>query len=177
MTIGDVGPTHRQRTCRLVEVVRPNKTRHRVRLQIDAAHLHVKTQRTSRRGKPWRLLRMSSTRIRKRPRRGRAPRPFVSETTGWGRGDRIAPAEVLALGAMSSGGLLAAISLDLWRALRLRLCGIADGLGQYLVQLRLGLGRGPFGWLPLGHGAICGDAGAELHPNSVGNGPFPTPAG
>jgi hypothetical protein len=56
--IGDqsVGPTHWQRTRRLIEVVRPNKKRHRVR-----AHLYTKRNGTSRRGKPWRLLRMADT--------------------------------------------------------------------------------------------------------------------
>lgn len=75
---GIVGPTHWQRTRRLIEAVRPNRMRHRVRLQIHAARLHVQTQRTSRRGKPWRLLRMSGTRIENGPGVG-APRPFVSK--------------------------------------------------------------------------------------------------
>ena len=64
-----------------------------------------------------------------------------------------------------SGGLFAAISLDLWRALRFRLCGIADGLGQHLVQLSLGLRRFPFGWLPLVHAAYVGMLEAKLNPN------------
>jgi hypothetical protein len=40
-----------------LRAVRPNKKRHRVRLQLDAAHLHAKRNGTGRRGKPWRLLR------------------------------------------------------------------------------------------------------------------------
>jgi hypothetical protein len=43
---------HTGNTPASIEAVRPNKKRHRVRLRIDAAHLHVKTQRTSRLGKP-----------------------------------------------------------------------------------------------------------------------------
>ena len=66
---------------------------------------------------------------------------------------------------MSSGGLFAAISLDLWRALRLRLRGIADRLSQHLAQLRLCLCRFSFGWLPLGHASYVGMLEAELNPN------------
>jgi len=40
-----------------IEAVRPNKKRHRVRAALDAAHLSAKRNGTSRRGKPWRLLR------------------------------------------------------------------------------------------------------------------------
>src|ERR1700751_2274205 len=40
-----------------IEAVRPNKKRHRVRGALDAAHLSAKRNGTSRRGKPWRLLR------------------------------------------------------------------------------------------------------------------------
>jgi hypothetical protein len=55
---GIVGPTHWKRTRRLIEAVRPNKKRHRVRALLDAAHIYAKRNGTSRRGKPWRLLRM-----------------------------------------------------------------------------------------------------------------------
>jgi hypothetical protein len=41
-----------------IEVVRPNKKRHRVRAPLDGAHLSAKRNGTSRRGKPWRLLRV-----------------------------------------------------------------------------------------------------------------------
>jgi hypothetical protein len=54
---GIIGPTHWQRTRRLIETVRPNK-RHRVRAPLDAAHLYTKRNGTSRRGKPWPLLRV-----------------------------------------------------------------------------------------------------------------------
>ena len=64
-----------------------------------------------------------------------------------------------------SGGLFAAISLDLWRALRLRLCGIADRLSQHLAQLRLCLCGFPLGWLPLGHVSYVGMLEAELNPD------------
>jgi hypothetical protein len=40
-SLGIVGPTHWQRTSRLIEAVRPNKKRHRVRAPLDAAHLHA----------------------------------------------------------------------------------------------------------------------------------------
>jgi hypothetical protein len=42
----------------LIETVRPNKKRHRVRAPLDAAQLYTKCNGTGRRGKPWRLLRM-----------------------------------------------------------------------------------------------------------------------
>ena len=64
-----------------------------------------------------------------------------------------------------SGGLFAAISLDLWRALRLRLCGIADRLSQHLAQLRLCLCGFPLRWLPLGHACYVGMLEAELNPD------------
>jgi len=64
-----------------------------------------------------------------------------------------------------SGGLFAAISLDLWRALRLRLYGIADRLSQHLAQLRLCLCGFPLGWLPLGHASYVGMLEAELNPD------------
>src|ERR1700687_1610221 len=41
MRSGIGGPAHWQRTTRLIESVRPNKKRHRVRAPLDAAHLHV----------------------------------------------------------------------------------------------------------------------------------------
>ena len=89
-----------------------------------------------------------------------APGPFVSELPavgGLGRQPRF----------LHSGGLFAAISLDLCRALRLRLCGIADRLSQHLAQLRLCLCRFPFGWLPLGHASYVGMQERELNPARI----------
>jgi len=60
-----------------------------------------------------------------------------------------------------SGSLFAAISLDLWRALRLRLCGIADRLSQHLTQLRLCFCGFALGWLPLGDGSHVGILGQK----------------
>jgi hypothetical protein len=66
-------------------------------------------------------------------------------------GGNVGPAEVLALGYQEVGPALAAISFGLRQALRLGL-RIADGLGQHLAQLSLGLRRfSREGFLPLGH--------------------------
>ena len=94
---------------------------------------------------------------RKRSRRGRA-RPFVSKLPL--AGDWVRQPKFLHSG-MSRGGLFAAISLELWRALRL--CGIADRLSQHLAQLRLCLCRFSFGWLPLSHASYVGMLG-EIKP-------------
>ena len=99
---------------------------------------------------------------RKRSRRGRTEAVRVETAAGGGLGS---PAEVLAL-RYESGGLFAVISLELWRALRLRLCGIADRLSQHLAQLRLCLCRFPFGWLPLSHTSYVGMLEAQLNPFS-----------
>jgi hypothetical protein len=72
-----------------------------------------------------------------RPRRGlRAEAAYVRTPTGCDLGKRSA-SKVLAL------GYIAPIALSLGRALRLRLRGVANGLGQHLTQLRLGLWRFP----------------------------------
>ena len=64
-----------------------------------------------------------------------------------------------------SGGLFAAISRGLRRALRLGLGGITDGLGQHLTKLGLGLRRFSLeGFLPLGHGQYVGMPEGELKP-------------
>jgi len=100
---------------------------------------------------------MSSTRIENGPGVG-APRPFVSKLQL--AGDWVRQPE-----SLHSGVSQAAISLELWRALRLRLCGIADRLSQHLAQLCLCLCRFSFGWLPLGHASYVGMLEAELNPN------------
>jgi hypothetical protein len=101
---------------------------------------------------------MSSTRIENGPGVG-APRPFVSKLQL--AGDWVRQPE-----SLHSGVSQAAISLELWRALRLRLCGIADRLSQHLAQLRLCLCRFPLGWLPLSHTSCVGMLEAQLSPFS-----------
>jgi hypothetical protein len=61
------------------------------------------------------------------------------------------------------GCLLAAIALGMLQALILSL-RIADGLGQHLTQLGLGLRGFPLGWLPCCHRQYVGMPGAELNP-------------
>ena len=61
------------------------------------------------------------------------------------------------------GGLFAAISLGPLQALILDLC-IADGLGQHLAQLSLGLCGFPLGWLPLCHQQYVGIMEGKLNP-------------
>jgi hypothetical protein len=69
------------------------------------------------------------------------------------------PAEVLALrnelGRLNSLGLLQALIFSL---------RIADGLGQHLAQLSLGLRGFPLGWLPLCHQDYVGMQRWELNP-------------
>jgi hypothetical protein len=81
---------------------------------------------------------------------------------GWGPWGQGWPAEVLAL-RYELGGLFAAIFVGLRRALRLWL-RIADGLGQHLAQLSLGLRGFAFGWLPLGHELYVGMRQGEFNP-------------
>ena len=54
---------------------------------------------------------------------------------------------VIKLGRLNSLGLLQELILSL---------RIADGFGQYLAQLSLGLRRFPLGWLPLCHAENVG---------------------
>jgi hypothetical protein len=73
------------------------------------------------------------------------------------------PAEVLAL-KYELGRLFAAISLGLRRALRLKL-RIADGLGQHLAKLGLGLWRfAREAFCPCGHEQYVGMQEGELKP-------------
>ena len=62
-----------------------------------------------------------------------------------------------------SGGLFAAIPLGPLQALILSL-RIADGLGQHLTQLGLGLRGFPLGWLPCGHRQYVGMPEGKLKP-------------
>jgi hypothetical protein len=153
-------------TSRLIEAVRPNKKRHRVRAPLDAAHLHAKRNGTGRRGRPWRLLRVATQPTQRNgPGADCVPRPLVSELPAGGAWGQAKPAEVLAL-RYEVGPPLAAISLDLGRALCLGL-RIADRFGQHLVQLSLGLLRFPLGWLPLGHAQYVGMQEGESKPSRL----------
>jgi hypothetical protein len=69
------------------------------------------------------------------PDAGGVPRSFVSELPAGG--DWGSPVDVLAPG-YELGCLFAALFLDLLQALIFSLC-IADGFGQHLAQLSLGL--------------------------------------
>jgi hypothetical protein len=61
------------------------------------------------------------------------------------------------LGRLNSLGLLLALIFSL---------RIADGFGQHLAQLSLGLRRFPLGWLPLCHVENVGMPEVELNPRS-----------
>ena len=75
----------------------------------------------------------------KRPRRGRRDEAVCVELQLVGLGE-VGQQEVLAL-RYGLGCLFSAIPLGLRRALRLRLCGVADSLCQHLAQLSLGFRR------------------------------------
>jgi hypothetical protein len=84
----------------------------------------------------------------------------VSELpAGWGPWGKVFQPRVLALryelGNLHSLGRLQALILSL---------RIADGFGQHLAQLSLGLRRFALGWLPLGHDQYVGMPEAELNP-------------
>jgi hypothetical protein len=64
------------------------------------------------------------------------------------------------------GGLFAAIFLDLLQALIFSL-RVADGFGQHLAQLSLGLRGFSLRWLPLGHVNHVGLTRRELNPHSL----------
>jgi hypothetical protein len=79
----------------------------------------------------------------------------VSELpAGWDLGGEVGQPRFLHSGN-ESGGLFAAIPLGPLQALILSL-RIADGLGQHLAQLSLGLCGFSLGWLPLGHAQYVG---------------------
>ena len=146
-------------TSRLIEAVRPNKKRHRVRAPLDAAHLDAKRNGTGRRGKPWRLLRVvTQPTQRNGPGADCVPRPLVSELPAggaWG-------ASQASRGSCTR--VLAAISFGLRRTLYLGL-RIADRFGQHLVQLSLCLLRFARRF-PLGHAQYVGMPEAELNPSA-----------
>jgi len=102
---------------------------------------------------------MDGTRKENGPGADRVPRPLVSELpAGWGLGEG-RPAEVLALryelGRLHSLGLLQALILSL---------RIADGFGQHLAQLNLGLCGFSLRWLPCVHERYVGMRQRELNP-------------
>jgi hypothetical protein len=163
---GIVGPTHWQRTGRLIEAVRPMARQARLRSSTARRSTPPRKRNATagRRGKPWRLLRVQVRYAQiNGPGADCVPRPLVSELPLDG-----------ALGArLASRGSctrvrcrlpLAAICFGLRRALRLGL-RIADSFGQHLAQLSLGLRWFPReGFLPLYHKNYVGMTEGELNP-------------
>ena len=133
-----------------------------VRAPLGAANLYANA---TQRQKPSRgTLAAFAYAQRNSPGMGAVPRPLVSELpTGWGLG-----------GKSSSRGSctrvlgrppLAAISLGLGWALRLRLRGITDSLSQHLAKLSLGLWRFACEcFCPCSHRHYVGMLEGELNP-------------
>ena len=152
INIGDRWPDTLETHRRLIEAVRPNKKRHRVRLPLDAAQPPRKTQRHEPSRETLAVFAYGQicapkTAPARAARRGRC----VGTPAGVGLGRSASRS------CTHSGMRSAAFSRDLfwsWRALRLGL-RIADSLGQHLVQFRLGLFRFARRF-PLGHADYMG---------------------
>jgi hypothetical protein len=124
-------------------------------------------QRTGRRGKPWRLLRM---RAKNGPGTGDMPGPLVSElpTGGLARGHMPDQSKFLH-SDYQLGCLFGAIPLGLRRRLRLGLRGVCEQPrpASRAAQPWSCSARGSIsiGWY-IGSCPVCGDAGGAIKPQS-----------